>query len=189
MLRTLPQTRDFTLVYRLIGVAVCTLVTVISARIQIPMDPVPFTFQPFAVLLAGMVLGWRDGVLSQALYVALIALNLPVDANMRGSAALFGPTGGYLIGFVVAAGVVGLMVERGAKQLWVRWLAGVAGVAVIYVFGVAGLMLARGMDLATAFTAGAAPFLVFDLIKALISAGATESARALLLRTQLPPTQ
>jgi len=186
MLRTLPQTRGYTLAYRLVGIAVFTLLTVIAARLQIPMQPVPFTLQPLAVLLAGMVLGGRDGALSQLAYVALIAVGLPVDANARGQAALFGPTGGYLVGFIFAAGVAGLLVERGTTRLWQRWLAGVVGIAVIYLFGVPALKLVTGMDWSAAWTAGAAPFLLPDLVKALIAAALTESGRALLLR-QMPP--
>lgn len=184
MLRTLTPTRDYSLTYRMIGVALGALVTILSARVVIPMDPVPFTLQPLAVLLAGMVLGARDGALSQLAYVALIAVGLPLDANARGQAALFGPTGGYLVGFVAAACVSGLLVERAGTRLWQRWLAGVAGIAVIYLCGLPVLMLTRGLDLAMAWAAGAAPFIVPDLVKALIAAAATEGGRALLQRIQ-----
>lgn len=182
MLRTLPQTREANLLWRLVGVGVFTLITVVSARITIPMDPVPFTLQPLAVLLAGMVLGARDGALSQLAYVALIAAGLPVDANMRGQAALFGPTGGYLIGFIAAAFVAGWLVEHGAKRLWQRLVAGVAGILVIYLFGVPVLMLSRGLDLGTAIASGAAPFFIPDLAKAAIAAALTEGGRALLMK-------
>lgn len=182
MLRTIPQTRDSRLTVRLIGVVVMTLVTVLAARISIPMDPVPFTLQPLAVLLAGLILGARDGALSQLAYVALIAIGLPVDANMRGQAALFGPTGGYLIGFIAGAFVSGWLAERAAQRLWQRWLAGVAGILVIYAFGLPVLMLTRGLDLGAAWAAGAAPFLAPDLVKAVIAAAMTEGGRALLRR-------
>jgi biotin transport system substrate-specific component len=188
MLRTLPQTRDYNLTYRLVGVAVFALLTVIAARLKIPMDPVPFTLQPLVVLLAGMVLGGRDGALSQLAYVALIAVGLPVDTNMRGQAALFGPTGGFLIGFIVSAGVVGLLVEQGANRIWQRWLAGVVGIVALYLFGVPVLKLVTGMDWSAAWAAGAAPFFLPDLAKALIAAALTEGGRALLLRQSLPPT-
>jgi biotin transport system substrate-specific component len=182
MLRTLPNTRDTRLVWRLVGIAVFTLVSIVSARLSIPMSPVPFTLQPLAVLLAGMVLGARDGALSQLAYLALIASGLPVDANMLGQAALFGPTGGYLLGFVAAAFTAGWLVEHGANRLWQRLLAGVAGILVIYLFGIPVLMLATGLSFDRAITVGAAPFLVPDIAKALLAAALTESSRALLLR-------
>jgi biotin transport system substrate-specific component len=182
MLRTLPQTRDSKLTYRLAGITVFTLISILSARVTIEIGVVPFTLQPLAVLLAGMVLGGRDGFLSQAAYVALIAAGLPLDARGLGTAALFGPTGGYLIGFVVAAGVAGLLVERGAARVWQRWLAGIAGVAVIYLFGIVVLKLNTGLDWTKAWEAGVAPFIIPDLAKALIAAALTEGGRKLLLR-------
>ncbi len=116
MLRTLPQTRDQSLIYRLVGIALFTVLTIIAARVSIPLDPVPFTLQPLAVVLSGMVLGWRDGLLSQALYVALIAAGMPVDAKGIGSAALVGPTAGFLIGFIGAAG--GLSARQVSRVGW-----------------------------------------------------------------------
>lgn len=186
MLRTHPQTRDANL--RLLGIGVFTLISIVSARISIPMDPVPFTLQPLAVLLAGMVLGARDGALSQLAYITLIAVGLPVDANMRGQAALISPEGGlgstsgFLIGFIAAAFVAGWLVERGANRLWQRLLAGVAGILVLYLIGIPALMLSRGLDLGTAIAAGAAPFIIPDLVKAGIAAALTEGGRALLMR-------
>ncbi len=141
MLRTLAQTRDANWIYRLASAGAFTLLTIIAARVSIPMQPVPFTLQPLAVILAGLILGGRDGALSQIAYLALIALNLPVDANHLGAAALVGPTAGYLFGFVAGALVAGLLVERGSLRLWQRWIAGIVGIAVIYVFGLLVLML------------------------------------------------
>lgn len=183
MLRTLPQTRAATLTYRLAGIAVFTLITILSARVTINIGVVPFTLQPLAVLLSGMVLGGRDGALSQLAYVGLIAAGMPFDANMLGTAALFGPTGGYLIGFIAAAGVAGLLVEQGANRMWQRWLAGIAGIAVIYLFGLLVLKLHTGMAWDAAWTAGVAPFIVPDLAKALVAAALTEGGRRWLSRT------
>lgn len=182
MLRTIPQTRDLTQLQRLAGIALFTLITILSARVTIEIGLVPFTLQPLAVLLSGMVLGGRDGFLSQLAYVGLIAAGAPVDARGLGAAALAGPTAGYLVGFVFAAGAAGWLVERGAKRVWQRWLAGVAGIAIIYAFGLAGLMLIRQLEPGAAWAAGVAPFIAPDLVKALIAASLTEGGRALLLR-------
>ena len=182
MLRTLPQTRNQALAVRLAAVAVFTLLTALSARVTIEVGIVPFTLQVLVVLLSGLVLGARDGALSQALYVALVALGLPLDARGLGTAALFGPTGGYLLGFVAAAGVAGLLVEWGRARLWRRWLAGVAAILVLYGFGVAHLKLYTGMDWSAAWAAGAAPFLLADLAKALVAAALAEGGRAMLSR-------
>ncbi len=180
MLRTLTQTRENRRVLQIAGIAFFTLLTIIAAKISIDIGPVPFTMQPFAVLLAGMVLGAREGAASQIAYVALIAAGLPLDARGLGTAALFGPTGGYLIGFIGGAFVAGLLVERANARLWQRWLAGVAGIAVIYFFGVTHLSLYLGTDLSAAWASGAAPFIIPDLIKALIAAGMVEGGRRFL---------
>jgi biotin transport system substrate-specific component len=183
MLRTLPQTRDEKLAYRLAGVAVFTLLTVLSARVTIDFGgPVPFTLQVLAVLLSGLVLGARDGALSQLAYVALIAIGLPLDARGLGAVALFGPTGGYLIAFVVAAGAAGFLVERGENRLWQRLLAGIVGIAIIDLFGIVVLKGVTGLDWNAAWYAGVAPFIVPDLAKALIAASLAEGGRTLLLR-------
>jgi biotin transport system substrate-specific component len=182
MLRTVPQTRDTQLGYRLASIGVFTLLTILLARVTILMQPVPFTLQTLAVVLAGLILGARDGALSQLVYLALIAINVPVDARGLGAAALVGPTAGYLFGFVAGAFVAGLLVERGTQRIWQRWLAGVAGITVIYLFGIVVLKINTGMAWDAAWTAGVAPFIVPDLAKALVAAALAEGSRSLLMR-------
>ena len=102
MLRSMPQTYLTDSRYRVARIAariaLFTGLTIIAARMQVELGgPVPFTFQPLAVLLAGMVLGAREGMASQLAYVGLIALGMPVDARGLGAAAFFGPTGGYRV--------------------------------------------------------------------------------------------
>ncbi|MDZ4766327.1 MAG: biotin transporter BioY [Chloroflexota bacterium] len=182
MLRTLPQTQDWSAARRLGGIALFTLLTIVGARITIEIGAVPFTLQTLAVVLSGLVLGARDGALSQLAYVALVALNLPVDARMIGAAALFGATGGYIIGFVPAAFAAGWLAERWNKTLVVRWLAGIVGMAVVYAFGFTVLQARTGMSLEATWAAGVAPFLVVDAAKAVVAAALAEGGRALLQR-------
>jgi biotin transport system substrate-specific component len=183
MLRTLELTRTDNHLLRMAAIACFTILTIVSAKISIEIGAVPITMQVLVVLLAGMVLGARDGALSQMSYLILIAAGLPYDARGLGTAALFGPTGGYLIGFVAAAFVAGWIVEKAGARLWQRWVAGVAGVAVIYSCGMIVLKLVTGMTWDAAWTAGVAPFLLLDAIKALLAAGLVESGRALLMRS------
>ncbi len=182
MLRTLPQTRDAHIIYRLASIGAFTLLTIIAARITISMQPVPFTLQTLVVVLAGLILGARDGALSQLAYLALIALNLPVDSRALGAAALVGPTAGYLFGFVAGAFVAGLLVERGTTRLWQRWIAGIVGIAVVYVIGVVVLMINAHLAFDAAWASGVAPFIVPDVAKALVAAALAEGGRSLLLR-------
>lgn len=181
MLRMVERPHVQSQLSRLAGVVGFTILTAMAARVVIPLEPVPFTLQPLAVLLSGMMLGWREGVMSQALYVGFIALGLPLDAKGIGSAALLGPTSGFLIGFIGAAGAAGWLTERGGKRLWQRWLAGVAGIGVIYLFGAVVLQAVTGMEWAKVWAGGVAPFIVPDVVKALIAAGLSEGGRRLLM--------
>ncbi|HLV34726.1 MAG TPA: biotin transporter BioY [Spirillospora sp.] len=183
MLRTLTTTRNFDLSRRLLAVAGFAALTAVGAQIEVRIGEfVPFTMQVFAALLAGMVLGGRDGALSQIVYLLLIRLNLPVAAGGTGAAALMGPTAGYIIGFIPAAFVVGWLVEHGAQRAVLRWLAGLAGVAIIYACGLPMLMSAAGLSFAEAWAAGVMPFIGFDLAKAALAVTLSEGGRALLAR-------
>jgi biotin transport system substrate-specific component len=182
MLRSLSAARgERAWVFDVIGILAFTAITALSARIQIPLEPVAFTMQPLAVLLSGLVLGARGGFLSQLLYVGLIALGAPIDANMRGAAALVGPTAGYLIGFVAAAFVTGFIYERGKSALW-AFIAGLAGVLVIYAFGVPVLKFVANMEWGAAIASGVGFFIVWDIVKAAIAAALVTGGRMLLKR-------
>lgn len=142
------------------------VLTAIGARIAVPLpgSPVPFTFEVVAVLAAGFLLGPRLGAASQLTYLAAGAAGLPVFAAGGGLAYLLGPTGGYLLAYPVAALVVGLIArDRGLGWQTVGLL---AGVALIYLGGVAWLTPALGAGRAIAL--GAAPFVLVDLLKVLL---------------------
>ncbi len=155
------------------------LFTALAAQISIPLGftPVPITGQTFAVLLAGGVLGANRGALSMGLYVALGAIGLPFYADGSGGwTAATGATAGYLVGFVVAAFVVGLMAEHGQdRKLSTSLPAFVAGSLIIYGFGAAwlaydlGIPLTAGAGEPSAIAFGVAPFLVGDVVKALLA--------------------
>lgn len=186
MLRTIQVTRTDNQAIRLTAIAIFTVLMVISSKLSIEIGAVPFTMQVLVVLLSGMVLGSRDGTASQLAYLGLIVANLPVDARGLGSAALFGATGGYLIGFAIAAFIVGWLVENSEDKVWQRFLAGIVGIVVIYALGTPFLkfffdMFRDGASWQQAWTWGVAPFIVADLIKALIAATLVEGTRSLFL--------
>lgn len=182
MLRTMAYTRELTTLQRIAAIALFTALIAATAQIRVYLGPVPHTLQVFAVLLAGMVLGRRDGAASVLAYIGLIVLNLPVAAGGVGIAALTGTTAGYIVGFLPAAWVVGAMVENGANRVWQRWLASLVGIAIIYAFGLPVLKLVANLDWSAAWAAGVVPFLAFDLVKAVAAAGFAEGGRQLLLR-------
>ncbi|MEA3075806.1 MAG: biotin transport system substrate-specific component [Actinomycetota bacterium] len=140
--------------------------------IKLPFTPVPITGQTFAVLATGTALGWRRGLLSQLLYV-VAGLGLPIYAGgAHGWAQLTGASGGYLVGFVVAAALVGLLSERRQdRSLLTSIPAMLAGSAVIYAFGLPWLAHSIHVSGTKAAELGLAPFLIGDTIKLLLAAG------------------
>jgi len=118
-----------------------SLLVAICAQFVVPFYPVPVTGQTFGVLLTGMLLGSKRGSLALVAYVAEGIAGLPVFYGGRtGPGQLIGPTGGYLIGFIVAAFVAGWLAERGWDRRFATAAAAmVVGNVVIYFFGVAWL--------------------------------------------------
>ncbi len=151
-----------------------------GAFVALPLfGPVPFTLQVLFVLLAGLMLGARLGALSVLAYV-VAGLVAPVYAQgASGPGALFGPAGGYLMGFVVAAYLVGWLSERCRPRRFVPLLSiAVAGLAPIYAIGATWLALQlHSANLQTVVWGGVVQFLPADLVKAALAAFA---ARALL---------
>lgn len=141
--------------------------TAATAIVAIPIGSVPVTLQVFFVLLAGLVLGPAYGALSMIVYMLLGIVGLPVFAGgAAGIGVVVGPSGGYLFGFILAAVVIGTIGLRGKNSISQLALAMGAGIIAIYTLGVAQLSLVLGMSLTQAFLAGAAPFIIFDIIKA-----------------------
>jgi len=153
--------------------------TAVSAQITIPLPFVPLTLQTLAVMLAGAVLGSRAGAMSQVVYLVMGIAGLPVFSN-RGAGVqhLLGFTGGYLIGFVLCAFVVGYILERSAKLTFARGLlAMAAGTLAIYIPGV--LVLAAHLgSIPRAIVVGVIEFLPGDAIKACLAVGIARGLEA-----------
>ena len=152
------------------------VLTALCSQISIPFFPVPFTLQTFAVLLTAFALGSRRGFLAQIAYLTAGAVGVPVFAEWHGGIAYaFGPTGGYLLGFAVAAWIVGSLAEKGwDRKVGLSILAMVAGNLVVYAFGAAWLSVYVGVN--AAIMTGVAPFVLGDMIKILASAAALPAA-------------
>ena len=164
--RVLPRSR----VVSVLLVISAAALTALAAQwvIPLPFTPVPITGQTFAVLLTGAALGMKLGAAGQVVYVGAGALGLPVFASQTGGwEVVTGATAGYLLGFIVAAGLVGYMAERRQDRTFATmFTAFIIGSAVIYAFGVAGLMIVTDMSLTDAVVNGVVPFVVGDVIKA-----------------------
>jgi len=146
-------------------------VTAVAAQIAIPLFPVPFTLQVLAVILSGLLLGVRTGALAQAVYLLVGAVGAPVFAGFTGGLGhIFGPTGGYLISYPIAAAVAGLAAKTVAggsrrRALWTGFLWGCAGLTVIYAFGATWLAVVSGFTPTEAIATGVLRFVIYDLIK------------------------
>lgn len=138
--------------------------------VPLPFTPVPLTLQTFAVLLTGAALGSLRGVLAMTIYAIAGVAGVPWFSE--GSSGFGGASFGYILGFILAAFIVGRLAERGASTTSLR-TAGlmVVGNIVIYAVGVAWLKISLDATWATAIALGLTPFLIGDAIKIALAAG------------------
>jgi biotin transport system substrate-specific component len=170
------NTRNLTLV------ALFAVLTAVGARINIPLPVIPFTLQTMFCVLAGLVLGAKLGAQSQALYLFLGLIGIPVFVGGSGPGYILSPSFGYIVGFIFCAWLCGFLAERerrGGRELSKTraFLISLAGIAVIYVFGVTYLYAAKniwmegdGMTLFKVLTVGLFSTAGGDVIKAGICA-------------------
>jgi biotin transport system substrate-specific component len=181
----LPQTQAREVAYAALFAALIAA----GAFVAIPLGPVPFTLQVLVVLLAGLVLGPRSGALAVSAYLVL-GLIAPVYAGgTSGVGVLFGPTGGYLWGFVLGAVTSGVVARRTGPGFLGLTVAALAGLVPIYVLGTAWLALQLQLSAGAAVAAGALPFLAADLVKAGAAALAARSLLSLPLGLPEPQTR
>src|SRR5262245_14540305 len=170
------------------AIAVFPLLIAVGAQVRIPLPgtPVPFTLQTLFVFLAGGFLGAPASLVSCALYLLLGCLQVPLFASrISGFSYLLGPTGGYLIGFLITAPVIALMMRRYRPQRFASLAILVAlGSIPILFCGALGFALATGASAAQVWAQAVLPFLAGDAVKALAAAGALRLARP---RTTSPP--
>jgi biotin transport system substrate-specific component len=157
--------------------------TGILAQVAIPVagSPVPVTGQTFAALTVGAALGWQRGAAALALYMVAGMAGMPWFAD--GGSGFGAPSLGYVIGFVIAAGMVGALASRGMDRSPGRTIATmVLGNAVVYAVGLPFLAWSLGLDLAGAFEIGMKNYLLGDALKILLAAGCLPVAWRLMDR-------
>ena len=179
------KTNDF--VYVLLTSIIGSFLLAISSKVQIPLTPVPVTLQTLVLLVMSMFLGWRGALGATSLYLFQGAIGLPVFAHGGGFVILFGPTGGYLFGFLIASLVVGYLAEKGwDKSVVLTFTSMTIGTLIIYFFGV--IWLSYLKDLNTALVFGLLPFITPDILKiclgtCLVSAGWEISEKFIKIKT------
>lgn len=155
-------------------------------RVPLPFTPVPITGQTFGVLLVGASLGAWRGLSSMLSYLLVGAIGLPVYAGgQRGWEVVQGPTGGYLVGFVLAAALVGMLAQRGwDKRLLSSIAVMLAGSIIIYLCGLLWLSRVADADLPKTLELGLYPFLLGDALKVLMASAALPAAWKLVRRVR-----
>ena len=176
----------------LVTVVLGTLLITICAKINVPVWPVPVTLQGFAIAALAAAFGLRIGVATVALYLIEGAAGLPVFAGATaGIPYLMGPTGGFLIGFLLMAAIIGYAADRGASgKPLALFAAMLAGDAVLFVLGFAWLLFMAGQAqwidqanvVASAFAKAVQPFIVWDILKMALAALTVTGAWNLLSR-------
>jgi len=161
--------------------------TAVGAYVHIPIGPVPIALTTLFALLSGLLLGSRWGLTSMGLYVLVGLMGMPVFAGGKGGFAhLFGPTGGYLLGFLLAAWVTGFISEHFRRNLFWEIISVVAGSIAIYSLGVPWLKMVTKMTWPRSLIVGLVPFLAGDAVKASAAIVLARAVRPVLNR-QLRP--
>ena len=145
-----------------------SIILIISAKIKVDLYPVPMTLQPLAVLMIGMLFGRNLAIATIGLYILQGIAGFPVFAYGGGLLYLFGPTGGFIVGFFIAGLVLGELADRGwGRNILSSIFCMILGMFIIYFFGILQLSAIKGF--AFAIIKGFYPFLVGDLYKLLVA--------------------
>jgi len=160
--------------------------TAVGAYIAIPIGPVPIVLQSLFILLSGLLLGSTWGVAGVGIYLLAGAFGLPVFAGGAGGIGRFlGPTGGYLLGFLPAVYVIGLISEQKKQSVLIDITAMICGTIIIYACGVSWLKVLTGMDLKKAVAVGMIPFIIGDALKIAAAVFIARTVRPVIGRSRI----
>ncbi len=173
-------------VHQLALTAVMAAVICVMGPFALPIGPVPMTLANLGIYLAAYILGSRRGTISCLIYLLIGFIGVPVFANFTaGAGKLLGPTGGYLIGFILMAFVTGYFAEKFPDKILLKFFGMIAGTALTYAVGTAWLAYQSGMSFGTALAAGVIPFIPGDALKMVISILLGKPIRMQLIRSGL----
>ena len=172
----------------LVRAAVFAALTAILSQIVLPIGPVPFNLAVLGAYLSGCLLDPVWAFASQMVYLLLGLVGIPVFAGFSGGpSALFGPTGGYIVGYVPLALICGLAVSAAPKNRVVQFIGMILGTAVLYTLGTAWYCFQSGNPLGVAMGYCVIPFLPGDFIKMVVAAGVGPMIRTSLEKAGLYP--
>jgi biotin transport system substrate-specific component len=160
--------------------------TAVGAFIAIPIGPVPIVLQNFFIILTGLLLGSRWGLASVGIYLLAGVCGLPIFAGGTGGIGrLIGPTGGYLLGYLPAVFLMGMISEKEENRIVRDVAAAVCGTLVVYACGVTWLRILTGMTWAKAFAVGMFPFLLGDALKIAAAVPVAKTLRPIVNKKQV----
>ena len=183
------ETKTKSKVYPLAMTAVMAAVMCVLGPMSIPIGPVPISFTNLVIYLALYILGWKRGTLSYLVYMLIGMVGMPVFSGYSGGMGkLFGPTGGYIIGFIPMAIIAGIVIDK-CRNRGIQFVAMVVGTAVCYAFGTAWFCVQAGYAVGAALSLCVFPFIPGDLAKIVISMVAGPMIRSRLEQAGLHPAQ
>ena len=151
-------------------IALMTAVTCILGPLSVPIGPVPISLTNLAIYFTVILLGWKKGTVSYVIYLLIGLVGVPVFSSFSaGPAKLFGPTGGYLIGFIFLAMISGWFIEKFPGKRVMYFVGMVLGTAVCYALGTAWLAYEAEMTFQAALMAGVIPFTIGDIAKMIVA--------------------
>lgn len=166
-------------------VAIMTALTCILAPFSLPIGPVPISLTNLVIYFSLYLLGWKLGTLSYVIYLLIGLVGVPVFSGFTaGPAKLFGPTGGYLIGFIPMAIIAGIVIDKYTEKWLLCLLAMIVGTIVCYALGTAWLAYEAKMDMMAALWAGVIPFIPGDLVKMALAILIAPKIRAQVCRAR-----
>ena len=172
--------------YAMVVTALMAAVTCILAPLSIPIGPVPISLTNFAIYLSLYLLDWKKGTLSYLIYLLLGLVGLPVFSGyVGGPAKIAGPTGGYIVGFVLMALIGGYVIEKTNRNMVLVIIAWIVGTMVDYALGTAWFAYVQHCTVGYALKVCVYPFIVFDLIKIVAATFLGKAVRYALVKAGL----
>lgn len=173
-------------IYQLSTCALMTALMCILGPMSIPIGPIPVSFTNFTVLLSVFLLGMKDGTISYLVYLLLGAAGLPVFSGYQGGIAkLAGPTGGYLVGFILTALIAGFIMERFSAHTVLVILGMIAAMLAAYVSCIIWFVFQMQCSVWYALTTCVLPFILIDMVKILMVTAVGKTIRHALAKADL----
>lgn len=165
----------------LVFTALFAAIICVIAPFVIPIGPIPLSLATFAIYIAASILDWKYGTLAVIVYILIGAAGLPVFSGFSGGfLKIAGPTGGFIVGYIVCALIIGLIVDRNEKNKWAYPVAMIIGTALLFACGMAWFMYLTKTTLLGALTVCVIPFLIGDALKIILASVIAPKLRVLL---------